>query len=294
MYGEYKPEILEKLHQAELEMFKDFSNLCEKNKIEYFAISGTAIGAVRHQGFIPWDDDIDLALLRKDYERFVKAMKKDQEFCKKYDLWGPDQPHKYYNLQPTLMLKDTVFVNENAYAGKYRPGILMDIFIYDNLPEDEKKVAWIIKKCTRYKILYIVRNVNHFKLLKGKEPVQKVKNIICGFLRLFLRAFPKSDEILFRRFMMYATMYRDKTDKYTCLFDPGSSIMGICKSDSYPTVKLPFEDTEIRLVKNYDQQLKKHMGNYMEVPPIEKRTNHCPVELDFGVLEKKNEKKETV
>ena len=294
MYGEYKPEILEKLHQAELEMFKDFSNLCEKNKIEYFAISGTAIGAVRHQGFIPWDDDIDLALLRKDYERFVKAMKKDQEFCKKYDLWGPDQPHKYYNLQPTLMFKDTVFVNENAYAGKYRPGILMDIFIYDNLPEDEKKAVRIIKKCTRYKILYIVRNVNHFKLLKGKEPVQKVKNIICGFLRLVLRAFPKSDEILFRRFMMYATMYRDKTDKYTCLFDPGSSIMDIRKSESYPTVKLPFEDTEIRLVKNYDQQLKKHMGNYMEVPPIEKRTNHCPVELDFGVLEKKNEKKETV
>ena len=90
MYGEYEPETLEKLHRAEAEMFKDFADLCERNKIEYFAISGTAIGAVRHQGFIPWDDDIDVAFLREDYERFVEAMKRDREFRRKYDLWGPE------------------------------------------------------------------------------------------------------------------------------------------------------------------------------------------------------------
>lgn len=282
MYGEYKPEILKKLHEVELNMFKDFSELCEKNKIEYFAISGTAIGAVRHKGFIPWDDDIDVAFLREDYERFVKAMKKDKDFCRKYELWGPDRPHKYYNLQPTLMVRDTVFVNENAAAGGYRPGILMDLFIYDSIPEDEKEAALVIKKCRRYKVLYIVRNVNFFKLLKGKSPVQKVKNIICGFMRIGLRLFPKSDEILYRRFLKYATMYRGKSDKYTCLFDPGSHIMHIWKSKSYPTIVYPFEDTEIRLLKNYDEQLKQHMGDYMIIPPAEKRTNHCPVELDFG------------
>ena len=189
-------------------MLKDFANLCEKNKIEYFAISGTAIGAVRHQGFIPWDDDIDVAFLRDDYVRFVKAMRKDKAFCEKYELWGPDQPHKYYNLQPTLMRRGTVFVNENAYAGKYRPGILMDLFIYDNIPEAGSESDKIIKKCQRYKILYIVRNVDHFKLLKGKSPIQKIKNIICGFLRIGLKMLPKCDEILYRRFLKYALMYR--------------------------------------------------------------------------------------
>lgn len=282
MYGEYETHVLEKLHKAELMMFKDFIELCEKNRIEYFAISGTAIGAVRHQGFIPWDDDIDIALLRPDYERFVKAMKKDRAFCEKYELWGPDQSHKYYNLQPTLMVKDTVFVNEYAWAAGYRPGILMDLFIYDNLPEDEKEAKKIIKKCRWLKILYITRNVNFFKLLKGKPPVQKIKNVICGFIRIGLQLLPGSERFLYNRFMYYATMYRGKTDKYTCLFDPGSHIMDIKKSKSYPTIKKKFEDTEIRLVRNYDEQLRQHMGDYMEIPPVEKRTNHSPVELDFG------------
>lgn len=282
MYGEYEPQDLERLHRAELGMLKDFMELCDKNGIEYFAISGTAIGAVRHQGFIPWDDDIDIALLREDYERFVRAMKKDQAFRAKYVLWGPDRPHKYYNLQPTLMLRNTVFVNENAAAGGYRPGILMDLFIYDNIPEDEKQAAVIIQKCRRYKILYIVRNVNFFRLLKGQPAIQKLKNFLCGWIRLGLRLIPGSDEILYRKFLQYATRYRGKSDKYTCLFDPGSHIMHIWKSKSYPTIKVPFEDTEIRLVKNYDEQLRQHMGNYLELPPEEKRTNHYPVELDFG------------
>ena len=88
MYGEYDSKVLEKLHYVELEMLKDFSELCEKNNIEYFGISGTAIGAVRHQGFIPWDDDIDVAFLRDDYVRFVKAMRRDKEFSEKYELCG--------------------------------------------------------------------------------------------------------------------------------------------------------------------------------------------------------------
>ena len=282
MYGEYEVQVLQKLHNIELMMLKDFNELCEKNNIEYFAISGTAIGAVRHQGFIPWDDDIDLAFLRSDYERFVEAMKSDMKFCEKYELWGPDQPHKYYNLQPTLMLKNTVFVNENAWAAGYRPGILMDLFIYDNIPENEKEAKKIIDKCRRYKILYIIRSVNFFKLMKDKPFIQRVKNLISGFIRIGLRMIPGSERFLYNRFVYYATMYRDKTDKYTCLFDPGSHIMHINKSRSYPTVKVKFEDTEVLLVRNYDEQLRQHMGNYMEIPPVEKRTNHSPVELDFG------------
>ncbi len=282
MYGEYEEEVLEKLHKIELMMLDDFMKICDSNQLEYFAISGSAIGAVRHKGFIPWDDDIDIAMLREDYEKFVKIIDEDKDFSQKYELWGPDRKEKYYNLQPTLVLKGTVFVNESAAAAGFKPGILMDIFVYDNIPDNPEEAKKIIKKCRTYKILYILRNINAFKRLKGQTVIGKIKNVISGILRLFLRLIPKGDEFLFKKYTKYASMTEGKSDTYTCLFDPGSHIMDIRRSQSFPTIEVPFENTKIRLLKNYDEQLRKHMGSYMEIPPENKRTNHKPVELDFG------------
>ena len=70
---EYEPEILQKLHTLQLEMLSDLQKICEKYNLEYFAVFGTALGAVRHKGFIPWDDDSDIAMLREEYEKFRKV-----------------------------------------------------------------------------------------------------------------------------------------------------------------------------------------------------------------------------
>ncbi len=282
MYGEYEDQILEKLHNIELMILNDFMELCDKNGLEYFAISGSAIGTLRHKGFIPWDDDIDIAMLREDYEKFVKLMDSDKEFSAKYELWGPDREKKYYNFQPTLSLKGTVFVNRCAGAAGYKPGILMDIFPYDKITEDREKALKVIKKSRRLAILYNVWNVNYFKILKGESTVQKIKNIICGVMRIFMRLIPGIEERIYKKFLSYTRLAEKESDTYTCLFDPGAHIMHIKKAESYPTVEMPFEDTKIRLVKNYHEQLTQHMGSYMEVPPEDKRTNHKPNELDFG------------
>ena len=76
LYQEYDQVTLKRLQQMELEILRDFQDLCERHNIDYFAGGGTAIGAVRHKGFIPWDDDIDVNLVRKDYERFLKYARK--------------------------------------------------------------------------------------------------------------------------------------------------------------------------------------------------------------------------
>ncbi len=286
-YGEYETKVLEKLHRIELMMLNDFMDLCDRNNIDYFAISGSAIGTLRHKGFIPWDDDIDIAMLREDYERFVKLVDSDEEFASKYELWGPDRTNKYYNLQPTLVLKNTLFVNRCAWAAGYKPGILMDIFPYDRISEDRKKALKIIKKCKYMEVLYNVRNVNYFKHLDGESMVQRIKNIICGLMRIGLRLIPKSDDMLYTKFMKYASMAEESSDLYTCLFDPGAAIMHIRKSEAFPTVEMPFEDTKIKLVNNYEEQLRQHMGDYMKIPPVEKRTNHKPIEMDFGEYNEK-------
>ena len=80
----YEPEILAKLHKTQIEILEEFERICEKHNLEYFAIYGTAIGAVRHQGFIPWDDDIDVGMLREDYEKFLEIAKK--ELGEKYQI----------------------------------------------------------------------------------------------------------------------------------------------------------------------------------------------------------------
>lgn len=280
MYGSYEKSVLDRLHKAEMVILKDFIAICEKYDISYFAIAGTAIGAVRHQGFIPWDDDIDIAMLREDYEKFVKVA--PNEFNGKYEMMAPELEKKYYNLQPAMVRLGTKFVTENAWAGNYEPGIFLDLFIYDNIPDDEAEAAKIIKKCQKYKILYIIRNINHFKLLKGKPFIQKIKNIISGFIRLGLLIVPNSDKKLYDKFMSYAMKYYGKSEHYTALSDPGADIMGISRDEIFPLVDMPFEDITIKMLNNYEEQLTRHMGDYMEIPPVEKRTNHSPRELDFG------------
>ena len=283
MYGTYEPEVLDRLHRIELMMLRDFNEICDTHGIDYFVISGTAIGAVRHQGFIPWDDDIDIAMTRDDYERFVSVLDTDPVYGAKYELWGHERKHRYYNLIPELMLRDTVCVNEIAEAGGYRPGIMIDLFIYDHIPDDPREAKKVIDRCRFFKTLYLARNINYGKFATKDGGFTGVKDRILAVIYHLLRLIPKSDELLYRAFMKAAGTARGRSDTYTCLYDTGPHIMGIKGSKSFPTTTLPFEDTTVRAVKNYRAQLARHMGrDYMTLPPEEKRTNHCPVELDFG------------
>ena len=83
LYQAYDPEVLKRVQETELEILRDFIDLCDRHEIDYFGVGGTAIGAVRHQGFIPWDDDIDIGFLRKDYDRFLALAK--EELSDKYE-----------------------------------------------------------------------------------------------------------------------------------------------------------------------------------------------------------------
>ena len=85
---EYDPKVLKKLHDLQLEMLQDLEKICDKYNLKYFAVFGTALGAVRHNGFIPWDDDMDVGMLRKDYEIFIRVVEK--EMGDKYQIMTPE------------------------------------------------------------------------------------------------------------------------------------------------------------------------------------------------------------
>ena len=280
MYAEYNKDDLAHLHQAEMTIYKDFAAICKKHGIPYFAIAGTAIGTVRHGGFIPWDDDMDLAMLREDYERFAAVMPEETEG--KYILMGPDRGEKYYNLQPAMMRLGTKFVTEQAYVSGYEPGIFLDLFIYDSIPEEAEERKKMLQACRKLTILYIMRNTRFFRLLHEETALQNVKNFIGGCIGAFLRCIPHSDDKIYAAYMKKVNAWRGRSELYTALSDPGQAIMWIRREEIFPLQEMPFEDSTMFLIREYDTQLKRHMGNYMEIPSPDKRKNHAPKVLDFG------------
>ena len=119
---EYEPEILQKLHTLQLEMLSDLQKICEKYNLEYFAVFGTALGAVRHKGFIPWDDDSDIAMLREEYEKFRKvAHEMDPSICYFQDHFNdPEYLWQYGKLRRT----GTTFVRAGQEHMKGKLGYL--------------------------------------------------------------------------------------------------------------------------------------------------------------------------
>ena len=139
MPREYDNITLKKLQNVELEILKDFIKLCDKHNIDYFGIAGTGIGAIRHKGFIPWDDDIDIALRRNDYDKFIKVVK--EELSDKYTILNAEENENYPLMTTRMMKKGTKF---REYALKdidCELGIFLDIYSFDNISDDPKEFA---------------------------------------------------------------------------------------------------------------------------------------------------------
>lgn len=279
---QYDPVILDRVQKVNLKIYQDFADLCERHDINYFAISGTAIGTLRHKGFIPWDDDIDIAMLRDDYERFVGYAQ--DELSEKYYLMGPEFEHKYYNLTPNLVLKNTTFVTDSAWAGGYAPGFFLDIFIYDNIPEDASEAKRYRFWCKLYATLWRSGHIKSWKLMRASNGLaENIKLIIGSVLHGVLHIFPGSESWVWRQYSKLVDKYRGKTKRYSALTDAGMLYMYVDEDEIYPLVDLPFEGASMKMVHEYKRQLVRHMGaDYMVIPPVLQRTNHCPRYINFG------------
>ena len=129
---EYDNETLTKVQKAELGILRDFVDLCEKNNLTYFGIAGTGIGAIRHGGFIPWDDDIDVAMPRDDFEQFVDIAKR--QYSNKYMIMNGTENENYPLLTTRWMIRGTEFVEEPLKNIKCPLGIFLDIYPLDKIP----------------------------------------------------------------------------------------------------------------------------------------------------------------
>ena len=277
----YEPDMLERLHKVQLEILGDFIQVCEKYKLAYFAIYGTALGAVRHQGFIPWDDDIDVGMLRVDYDRFLEIFQ--QELSEKYALLTPEIDDRYACTVTHIQKKGTKFISEMSQDLKCEQCIFIDVFPFDYVAEDAKGQIKQERRTNFWgKLLFLAGTAYPIIPLKGLAGT--LAGAACKLIHGFLKLFRISPKTLYRKYLRAVTAYNsgEKKEYVTSFENEGSLKNKILEKEIYPLQKAKFENLEINLPANNDEFLKKVYGDYMQLPPEDQRVNHRPLIIDFG------------
>lgn len=259
---------LEHLQKVILSIVKYIDDLCKKNGIDYYLLGGSAIGAIRHHGFIPWDDDLDIVMDAKNYDRFIKVCREqlDQEkyyFQEGYKDWP--MPFSKLKLRGTVLKEPSGFVNESGEEGIY-----VDIFKLENAPSSKIKQLWQYA-CAKYLLCNCLLNRGWEKTsFKKRLMMLAAKPLnISGLRHFFKHQVEKynTEDTDYRLF--FAGRYRLKTSFYH------KSVLG-------KPQMVPFEDTYMPVPEKYDDWLKQIFGDYMTPPPIEKQVGLHLTDVDFG------------
>ena len=277
---EYDEATLKKVQQTELGILKDFIKVCDENNLTWFGDAGSGIGALRHKGFIPWDDDIDVVLPRKDFNKMIEVFKRD--YSDKYSIANVETMENYPLMTTRLMLKGTKFVEEPLKNLKCELGIFLDIYPYDNIPDSDEELKKQAKRAWFWSKVLILRHVA-FPVLPYKGFKAKLTHAVTGLIHAGMVVFRISHKWIPGKCLEIANMYNDKeTKRMAFLFDTNPYWHIMVKEEAFPLQIYDFEDVKMPLPACEDKKLRKMYGNYMELPPVEKRKNHYPYKLEFN------------
>lgn len=269
----YDDETLKHLQKVQTMMLKDFVKICEENDIMYFLIGGSLLGAVRHEGFIPWDDDIDVIMYRKDFEKLDKLIQSKKN--DKYGIFNVLNEENYHHTWPQFILKGTAFIDWWGDQVNYTPNIYIDIFIMDNIPKN--KFKRFIHRWSSFTLNQLVI----YSIIKFKNE-SKLKEIIQQIAYYILKIIPISPMTIKKRCVKTYRKYENIETEEVCDF-PSLMFMPIYeKKDFLPPKKIKFENMSVNVPNNYDKILTRLYGNYMELPPEDKRFRPYPEKIDFG------------
>ncbi len=265
-------ENLRKLHNVEIEILDEVVRICEKYNLTYFLTGGTLLGAVRHKGFIPWDDDLDIGMPRKDYEKFINIYA--NELNDIYMIDNKNTNPKYYLNFTKIRKKNTIFEQEFQVNYDGPKGIWIDLFPFDNAKSDNSKIIAI-----QYKINKLIFSILHYK---NKFFLNKNKLIIKRIIGILFKPISNKTLLNLQDKVMKWNFKKDDYKYFVALSTAYNYKSELIKKEKYlPTIKMKFENKEYNVPKEYDFILHSMYGNYMEIPPIEKRVTHNPVNLKF-------------
>ena len=233
----YKPEELERLKKTEMEVLAAFIEICEKHDLPYFVNGGTAIGAVRHQGFIPWDDDMDVGMLRDDYEKFLQVAPGEIEG--KYELMNAEINKDCLGYTMRMCKVGTKHITDEHSKYPTTFGIRIDIFPYDNVPEDPKLRKKQLRDINLYTRMYILRIIPN-PTVPFKGVMGKIMSAGCFVVHYLLKAFVSVDYIN-RKYRETSLRYHNQTSLVASLCDVEPEISIVKKDEIFPLQELKFE-----------------------------------------------------
>lgn len=259
------------------DILAEFDRVCRKNGLSYTVFAGTLLGAVRHKGIIPWDDDIDVAMPRKDYEKLLRLSK--TEFNEQYFLQTPETDKGYHKAFAKLRNSHTTEIPYVDAAFSYNHGVFIDIFPLDSVTDDPQKLA---KQLSAMKFW---AKILHFtgRLDSGIGPLglSGMKKVMYYLLVIPSKMGLLTSKKVFRKYNKLCAMYEEQETR--CIgaiaFSFESPRFIYDRADYSKTIELPFETIKVCAPMNYDSILRKSYGEYMT--PVHQKSEHGDVILDL-------------
>ena len=251
-------------------MLKLVDKICRENEIQYSLCSGTLLGAVRHRGFIPWDDDLDIRMTRANYDKFLEVWNKLQP--EGYLLQNKENSPRFPSSFSKIRKCHTTFLQFESERGAHHTGIFVDIFPLDRIPRNRIKKTLFYISCLKYQIY--TRDNCHLNSNAVVNLCAAVMNRITTFNHRM-----KSRAKFIERLKK---INQDTSLPYIAIEVPSMLKIEFPNDLDQEYVELPFEDGEFMCFKKWDEYLRLMFGDYMKLPPESERVlKHHPIILDF-------------
>ena len=253
---------IQELREIQIQILDIVTSFCEQHNIQYWLDSGTLLGAIRHKGYIPWDDDIDIGMLREDFDKFMNLF---NQYNSKYKFHCVENDADFFTAFGKVIDTDTIL-----QEGDFILGINIDIFVYDNAP----------KRPLLQNIMFLKRDIyDHLEMYFLGVGINK-GNYICRFVKNGIYWILKPLKYFVHK-GFFAKKISNNSKRYStieteCVGNFTSVTKAVCSKEVFSSfIEGEFEGKMYKIPVGYDKWLSTFYGDYMQLPPIEKRkSNH--------------------